>query len=356
MDDSRSARPVTMKDLALRLGLSQGSVSKALRDFSSIPLATRQRVQAVAREMGYRPNPMGTGLAQFKRTFKSTPIQAALGWINAWPDPKQLRAFRDFDLYWEGATRAAQKFGYRLEEFRIDGSISPHRLQKILLARNIRGILIPPHGRDRDTGVSFFDHSAFDWDEFSVVRFGHSIDLRVHSVASDQTANGMMAFNKILERGYERIAYVGPAHQGRFFGAGFLWAQGRLPEELRLPLLLFPERFDEKDPKMQRMVTAWLKKTKPDAIFHDFPPFPHLLGKAAYRVPEDIGMASTTIFESDKPVIDAGLDQNSEEIGRVAVLVLLSQINDNARGIPPISRQILVQGRWVDGASLPRRA
>jgi DNA-binding LacI/PurR family transcriptional regulator len=81
-----------------------------------------------------------------------------------------------------------------------------------------------------------------------------------------------------------------------------------------------------------------------------------MLQKAGYRVPEDIGLASTTILETGEPLIDAGLDQNSEEIGRVAVLVVLSQISDNARGLPPITRQVFVQGRWVDGASLPPRS
>ena len=70
------------------------------------------------------------------------------------------------------------------------------------------------------------------------------------------------------------------------------------------------------------------------------------------RIPQDVAVASTSV--ADIPV-SAGLNQNSEEIGRVAILLLLSQINDNARGLPPICRQSLVQGRWIDGASLPDR-
>ncbi len=53
---------------------------------------------------------------------------------------------------------------------------------------------------------------------------------------------------------------------------------------------------------------------------------------------------------------DTGIDQQPEEIGRVGLLVLTSLINDNARGVPRISREILVEGAWVDGSSLPRRA
>lgn len=124
---------------------------------------------------------------------------------------------------------------------------------------------------------------------------------------------------------------------------------------MRLPVFLFSDKCDKIDPKIQRAFTAWLKKTKPDAIFCDFTPLPQMLLEAGYRLPDDIGLASTTVLEPGKERIDAGLDQNSEEIGRVAVLVLLSQINDNAHGLPAITREIHVRGRWVDGASLPFR-
>jgi DNA-binding LacI/PurR family transcriptional regulator len=348
---------VTLKDVARAVGVSLATVSLAMRDDPRIPEARRKQVKEAAESMGYCANPAATMLAHFKRASTVPPVQAAMAWINAWPKPKQLRVWRDFDLYWQGAARAAQKFGYRLEEFFLNETISPRRLQEILLARNIRGVLIPPHGHVFGAGPAL-NWTAFDWDQFSVVRFGHTIDLEIHSVTSDQTGNGMMAFNKILERGYKRIAFVGRADQARFFGAGFLWAQSQMPEDLRLPMFLFPERQDQArthDPKQQQRLTSWLKKTKPEAIFYDFNALPAMLHKAGYRVPEDIGLASTTVLDPGEQVVDAGLDQNSEEIGRVAVLVVLSQINDNARGMPPITRQVLVRGRWIDGASLPKR-
>jgi hypothetical protein len=69
-------------------------------------------------------------------------------------------------------------------------------------------------------------------------------------------------------------------------------------------------------------------------------------------VPEDIGLASLNLHDSP---LRAGIDQYPEEIGRVAVLVLNSLINDYDRGIPPIHREIAIKGTWIDGASLPKR-
>jgi LacI family transcriptional regulator len=78
-----------------------------------------------------------------------------------------------------------------------------------------------------------------------------------------------------------------------------------------------------------------------------------MLHDCGVRVPEDTGLASLNVLDSQ---IDAGINQNAEEIGRVAVLTLISLIQDNDRGIPPIPREILIKGRWVDGSSLPQRA
>ncbi len=48
--------PVTLKDIADRVGKSVSTVSRALGGFDDIGLDTRQEVQRVAREMGYEPN------------------------------------------------------------------------------------------------------------------------------------------------------------------------------------------------------------------------------------------------------------------------------------------------------------
>lgn len=47
---------VTIKSLAAHLGLTTGTVSRALNDYSDISVTTRARVKAAADELGYRPN------------------------------------------------------------------------------------------------------------------------------------------------------------------------------------------------------------------------------------------------------------------------------------------------------------
>jgi hypothetical protein len=50
---------------------------------------------------------------------------------------------------------------------------------------------------------------------------------------------------------------------------------------------------------------------------------------------------------------DAGIYQNPEYIGKAAVEMLISLINHHYTGIPEICRELLIEGKWVDGSSLP---
>src|SRR5690606_34850556 len=105
-----------------------------------------------AEEMGYKPDPMLAALANYRRGKNTIPITASIAWLNAWPEPEKLRGFKEFDCYWQGAFAAAEKFGYRLEEFQFGKGFTPERLHQILSTRGIRGMLIPPHQNDPDWG------------------------------------------------------------------------------------------------------------------------------------------------------------------------------------------------------------
>src|SRR5439155_26417282 len=132
-------------DIAHACGVSHVTVSLALRNSPKIPEARKLQIQEIAEKMGYRPNAMATALAHHRRMSAVTPVKAAIAWLNCWPKPEKLRSYMEFDRYWRGAFAAAEKFGYRLEEF-ICGERCPlPRLERILTTRAITGILIPPH-------------------------------------------------------------------------------------------------------------------------------------------------------------------------------------------------------------------
>jgi DNA-binding LacI/PurR family transcriptional regulator len=343
MEPDYQNRRITVRDIAHQLRISHSTVSRSLRDDRRISEDVRRAVKLKAQEMGYRPDPMLSALAQYRRGNTKAPICAGLAWVNQWPQPKQLRSYKEFDLYWQGAKAEAEQCGFRLEEFVINKQLTPVRLESILMARNIQGILIPPHG-------SFAPQwNDFNWENFCVVRFGHSvIHPRAHIITSDQLTDGLIAFENIWKQGYRRIGLVSLPRADTRFSAGYLFSQMRLSSETRIPPLIVPENQDEKS--RCRLVKSWLNKHKPDSILTDVSQMRATLAKVGYEVPADIGLAAFSVLDGGA---DSGIDQNSLEIGKAAVQMLISLINHNERGIPQICRELLIEGRWVNGSTLP---
>jgi LacI family transcriptional regulator len=348
MDPKENRPRISVREIAARLGVSHVTVSMALRDSPRVSEATRRKIKEVAEELGYRPDPMLSALAAYRKRKSMSGIHSAVAWINAWERPDELRSYKEFDLYWKGASECATKLGYRLEEFRIDQQMTPQRLHQILQARNIRGILLPPHGPYQP------DWGDFPWEQYSVARFGRSLKSpAAHVVTADQLTNTFIAVSRMRERGYRRIGLItfdtDLDPRGPHFTAGFLSARELLGDADSLPI------FRIKEPVTTDLVTrfrAWMKKVKPDALLSTVE-HKILLRDAGYRVPEDIPIAVTSVHDGGA---DSGMDQHPEEIGRVGFLFLNSEINDGARGISTIFRQILVEGSWVDGSSLPDRS
>ena len=228
----------------------------------------------------------------------------------------------------------------------MGGKLSFARLGKILQSRNIHGILVPPHG---SRAVTHPTVSSLDWSRYAVIRFGYSIsDFPAHVVSGNHTQSTMLAFRKIRERGYERIGYVCHLNPSTHSKAGFLMAQTVLPFKQRLPLF----EMDVRAPNCLDSLGRWIQANEPDAILTEMAELPAMLRTLGRRVPEEIGLATTSVLDGNA---DAGIYQNSEEIGRAAVETLVSLIYQNQTGIPKLCREILVDSVWRDGATLPAR-
>jgi DNA-binding LacI/PurR family transcriptional regulator len=351
MEPKESAAPqkerVTLRDIAHRVGVSHMTVSRALRNDPSIPPPRRREIQKVAEEMAYEPDPFLSSLVAYRFRMQPHKIQSEIAWINAWAEPQRLRQHREFDAYWRGAATVAKKYGFRLEEICWPANCTAKRLRQILLVRNIRGVLFPPQWPPRDWG-------QYDWNNVSMIRFGTSVRTPdVHVVTSDGFRAVQTAVRKIKDYGYQRIGLIvsmdfDGSLGGNLYG-GFLAAQEIL--ELKPVLRLLKILRDPKQkPENQFLLDKWMRSERPDAILTCEPQIPNMLGTLGYRIPYDVAVAGTSV--SDIPVT-AGIDQNSEEIGRVAVEMLVSQIHMNQRGVPRAPCRILVEGFWQDGTSLP---
>jgi DNA-binding LacI/PurR family transcriptional regulator len=344
-------RRVTQADIAAKLGVSHATVALALKNHHRISPKRREEVQRMAKKMGYQPDPFLAGLAAYRRSIEPSKFHGVIGWINHWAQPEGLHQLKEFAGYWTGAKEAAKQFGYVLEEIRWPADCPAKRFERILLTRGILGVLIPPHRQSPDWG-------DFDWSKFSLVRFGMSVlnpDSNV--VTSDQFRATVMAMKNIYRLGYRKIGLVlnrdldiniGGNYTGGFYAAQKLFGVKAADSLLLVDVNIYQEKLMQ----AEKELAAWLKKTRPDAVLTTLVEIPAMIRKLGYRIPQDIAVAGTSV--ADIPV-DTGINQRAQEIGRIAVEMLVKQININERGEPSAPCRILVESIWQDGKSLPRR-
>lgn len=333
-----------MRDVACALGVHPSTISLALRGHASIPEATRERVVREAAALGYAPDPVLGALARYRRAMRPAPITAELAWVNRWVPSERLYARREFSLYWSGARQAALDLGYRLERFDI-GEAPLSTLARMLRARSIAGVLIPPHHGACN------DWSALDCSGLAVVRIGHSVALPAHAVGCDQVGAAMLGLQRIVERGYTRVGFVTTlaSEMSTRFRAGFLFARDGVAGLERLPALTLLE---DSTRATERALARWLEQNRPDVVFTSHAEVPGTLRKLGLRVPADLGLVVTSVLDGE---CDTGIDQRAAEIGRAGVELLDSLLSRGQLGLPEFPRMLTVSAAWCDGTSLPPR-
>lgn len=336
---------ITMRDIAQQLGISHVTVSYALRGLPRVSANLRKRICEEAKRLGYRPDPMLRALSAYRRVNSAPVIRASLAWLCCWDSPEKMRKFREFHSYWLGVKDVAERHGYRLEEFVPSPQLSISRIQQIMRARGIQGVLIPP-----PQGTFGQKLDAFDWSGFAVVKFGHSHPgLAVSLVTSAHSFNAILAMNRMTTLGYRRIGFVITDYarvRTQFLG-GVLRAQSDLPEKNRVPFLCLADT-----PRDSTLLKEWLCRERPDAVLTNDRQVPAMLRVLGVRVPQDIGLAVLSIHDGNA---SAGIDQNPLEIGKAACETVVSLILHGSLGAPAHPRELLVEGSWVDGPSLPPR-
>lgn len=330
---------ISQREIARRIGVSHATISKALRDDPEISEARRREVHAVANAMGYRPDPLLQQLANYRRSRQSSRIESCIAWLNDWAEPAAYHRFRQYAGYWAGAQQAAEKLGYRLEEFCLRrNATTPDRLRRVLFARGIRGVLIPPH-------LELFRHSSMDWAGFSVVKIGFSIpDLQTHLVTSDQYGGGHLAADLLLRAGHRRIGFVSSysleLHSRGNFSAAFLHTRdSTVGSADRIPPLFLEDEGDEAKAAFFR----WIKKHQPTAVLYSPAAVTDWISDFGFG--SNVAPILCSISRLDAPA-EIGLNQLPEEVGQAAVEFLISQITSHHFGIPDHPRRVLIEPKW----------
>lgn len=295
--------------------------------------------------MGYYPDPMLQALTAYRQGRKPPTEHAPLAWLSGEAE-SVIRPDSLFSFYFKGAWTRARQFGYRLEEFLLgEEGMTSERMEKILLARGITGILIAPQPQSAPPGMI-----GMNWERFAAVTFGYTLfSPSLHRVTSHHGKAARLAVLKLMEAGYRRIGlYVGRTANTRVAGG---WLGGFAGAVLENPTLawidpLLPDRLCLEE------FLQWRQAKRIDAVITWGGFIDMVRQSGCLRIPEDLGMASLRVREENTD--HSGVDQNDVEIGVTAVDTLLGMLRANERGEPTVRRSILIEGVWREGATTRR--
>lgn len=332
---------VRQQDIALKAGVHITTVSLALRDDPRLAETTRRRIQSLALEMGYTPDPMLSALTVYRNRSKRVHHQGTLAWLCP-PIVKNERK-PSFPGYFKGAEERCAELGYKLEIFNFS-ELGGARLSGVLHARNINGLLVPPQAHSRA-------HLDFDWNEFSAVCFGFTLSWpRLHLITNAQYSSSRLAVRMLRTRGYCRLGFVTTRETDertdQNFRAGFLSEQHDVLPGNRIPPLLLEDTTIETE---CAEFATWYRQHKPDAILYMYPTVAEFLRRLKIT-PAQCGSVSLSVTSRDDSL--AGVYQNDPLIGRKAVDFLIDMLHRNERGIPPHRFQFFVESEWVEGKSI----
>lgn len=338
--------PCSMQDIARRFGVHPSTVSRALRNDPTISQDMRERVQAAARDLGYKPNPLISALVRSRRPRRSGSYRAHLGYLFAGPVDRARVWRRNYDELFFGAKARANMLGYELEEFDLSGrDLSPKRFTQILLTRNIHGLILPPL-------YSLQDSLPVEWDHFGVIAIGHSHRIPANRVVHNHFAAMRTALAACRARGRQRIGLVltRRLHEKveKLWLASYVFDHFEQADRCEArPLLLMEDRNDA------ARFDVWLKQNRPDAIIglQNLTPI-HAWVKTA-GLASEIELVTLDYHESDRGF--SGIFHDYGRIGATAVDQLVGQLERNERGLPRMPVSTLIDGVWIERATDAQR-
>ncbi|MBC2604406.1 LacI family DNA-binding transcriptional regulator [Puniceicoccus vermicola] len=332
--------PVTLQNIADRLGVTRALVSMALRNSPKVAAATRERVQAMAREMGYRSNPLVRALMSEVRQRRKHVYRATLAFITNLKTENHWQGLTVYPDYFNGAKQAARRLGYDVEHFWLGNYRSnPTRLAEVLRARGIPGVLIPPLPAE--------NHS-FDMDlkGFSAVTFGYSMKRpNIPRVCNHHIHTVQLAVEHLVERGYQRIGFA--LRKDEVAQVNYLWRAGLTVVQYLFPNLTI--QIFEPDQWTEEAFQKWVASHRPEVVIGGNKTLWKWMGHLGLRIPEEIGFLHLDCRKDEEI---SGTYQNTLSLGESGIELLASLVESNTTVEDEQPRVMMLQSDFHEGRTL----
>ncbi|MCZ8137115.1 MAG: LacI family DNA-binding transcriptional regulator [Porphyrobacter sp.] len=238
MSDTKPSRTVvrTITDLARIAGVSPGTVSRALAGKSLVNTKTREKIEAIAREHGFRPNQMASGLRRQKTGVIGVVIP--LG-----HDTRQQISDTFFMTLLGFLADELTAHGYDLMLRRVVPDEDADWLDRFIGSGMIDGVIVIGQS-DQFERIE----DVADGYNPMVVWGNHNEGQRHCVVGTDNRLGGRLAAERLIATGARHLAFLGDTGPMEFAArfAGAQDAARRLGVSLiALPTHLSPDRAGE---------------------------------------------------------------------------------------------------------------
>lgn len=329
---------VSMKDIALRCGVSVATVSKALNGQPDIGEETRARIAEVAKEMGYMTNSAARAL-KTNRTYN-------LGVLFV-DERRSGLAHEYFSAMLESFKVEAESHGYDITFINHNVGGKPTSYLQHCLYRGVDGVVI--------ACVDFNDPKVRELVDSSIplVTIDRVFDNRL-AVVSDNVGGVSQLVRHVYEKGHRKIAFLHGERtsvtNNRLIGFHRTCEELglQIPEEYIIPCVYHdPDRCAEATRELLAL------PDRPTCIL--FPDdFSYIGGmnvllEAGLRIPEDISAVGYDGIHLAKVMRLTTYSQNAEALGRTAAERLISLIEHPKT---TVLDRVLIKGSLLEGNSV----
>jgi DNA-binding LacI/PurR family transcriptional regulator len=313
-----TSKETTLKDLAVRLNTSISTVSRALNDHHSISMKMKTEANALARELGFRPNPIAVKLLKNKSYIIGVVV------------PEIANTY--FSIVMAGIENAAIKNGYGVM-FCVSNESVQRETEVIanLIHSRVDGLLIAP---SKETH-SYANLKLLEEKNIPLVFFDRYCEgLDAPKVLMDDYNGAYHAVKYLISTGRKHIAHIaGPkglsTTKNRLCG----YKDALADHDIQLDEALLIH-CDLKKGSAKNCTMALLDLPKPpDAIFtfNSYVSFESLITvkKAGLKIPEQlafVGFANEPTISYTEPQLTAVVPP-AYRMGEEAVELLLRQLD-----------------------------
>ena len=332
---------VNLKKLAKELNLATSTVSRALRDSHEISKKTKDRVKALARELGFQPNPHASSL----RKSKSSTIAVII--------PEIENNF--FSQVMSGVEAIAGQKRYHVLIYLTheDQRKEKAYLQSLSNGR-VDGLMISISNTTTD-----YEHIIACQDAgIPMVLFDRICSaVDVPTITTDDSAISFMATEHLIKEGCKKIAFLSmSSHLSITSGrkAGYLKAVGKYGAGKEILV-----ECSQNDAQNREIIRKMITENSPDAIFAAIEKFAintyQVCEEMGIRIPERIKLVSFSNLAAAaffNPPLST-IVQPAYDIGKRSAEILFKIIEKKA--LFPTEKKIVLPSKLIERASSIQR-